>query len=434
MARMNLKGYPFQYLFALGNTDFLGTPAGTQWKQDFLNGTATAVGNLEGTVAYLQEWIDRGYITDFDLSGSDFMADFYDGKIAMVLSTATSRWTGVGKTTGETMEVGIMAWPGENGNHGMLLYNVSRYYGLNRDLADEGNEQKLEDALKVLSFMSTEEGQLALASGARNGVAFPLKGDVVDEDSPLYEVSDYITGGYTVQLAYEGWESDLLIPMADEIINLIQGTIDGDELLRRFDEINTQVREDPDSLVLAVADEDLTTEQAARLSGVAMMAYTGADVSLVSVGGITEDLLENASGVQCGIYAGSINEEVVNIFRPYGTALATIDLTGAEIAELLATGRQLRADPDAIGTEYTYLDQVVEYAMPYVLTVRGDGELDPAATYTVVFNRQDIFDDLAEAWGDRLTTIDDANSGTAITAWLEALPDGHFGAADLYLP
>jgi raffinose/stachyose/melibiose transport system substrate-binding protein len=324
MARMGLKGYPFQYFFALGNTDFLGTPAGTKWKEEFLNGETTAVGNLESVAAYYQEWIDRGYIAINEMSDSDFMSDFYDGKIAMVLGTATSRWTGVGKTTGETIEIGIMAWPGENGNHGMLLSNVAKYYGLNKELAESGNEQKLEDALKVLSFMSTEEGQTALVAGSRNGVAFPFKNFKIEEDSPLYEVRDYIENGYTVPLVYEEWEEHFLIPMADDMTEMIAGNIDGDEMLARFDTLYEQFEENPDADALGWADESFTAEQTARLAGMAMIDALDADVSLVSLGGIYDDCYENSTGVQCGIYDGAVSEEIVNIFRPYGTGLATV--------------------------------------------------------------------------------------------------------------
>lgn len=432
-ARMNLKGYPFQYFFALGNTDFFGTPAGAQWKEDFLAGRANAVGSLEGTADYFQKWVDAGYITDYNLDGTDFMSDFYDGKVAMVLGTTTSRWSGVGKTTGKAMEVGIMAWPGENGNHGMLLSNVSCYYGLSSELAKTGNEQKLQDALKIMQFISTEEGQEALCSGSSNGVAFPFAEFTVDEDNPLYEVKDYIEQGYTIPVAYEGWEEALLTPMADELTSLVQGKITKEELLQRFDEINADIQDDPGAYDYAYLDADLTQEQAARLSGMAMIECVDADVSLVSLGGITEDgnNLENSTGVQCGIYSGGITEEIINIFRPFGTKLATIELTGAEIKSMVQTGRELYADPNDIGSEYGYLSEPVTYYMPYELIVKNDVELVDGRLYKVVFNAYDYSDRLADEWGGRLTLVSNANSGTAIKEWLEKLGDGILTANDL---
>jgi raffinose/stachyose/melibiose transport system substrate-binding protein len=431
MARMGLKGYPFQYFFALGSTDFLGTPAGTKWKTDFLNGDATAVGNLESAAEYFQEWIDKGYIAVNDKSDSDVMSDFYDGKVAMVLGTATSRWTGVGKTTGETIEIGIMAWPGENGNHGMLLSNVARYYGINKELDEEGNEQKLEDALKVLSFMSTEEGQTALAAGSQNGAAFPFKNFKIEEDSPLYEVRDYIENGYTVPLVYEKYEKHFLIPMADSLTDMVSGKIDADELLAEFDMLYDEFKDNPEADAVGWADESFTAEQTAALSGMAMIDAMDADVSLVSLGGIYDDGYENSTGVQCGIYDGAVTEEIINIFRPYSNGIATVTLTGAEIKELYEKGREYVADPSAIGAQRPDGEEIVEYSMPYVLVVKDNAELDDNKEYKVVFSMGDYSDANEEKWGDGLNTTNDETSGTAIIKWIQSKPDRHFGTKDL---
>jgi raffinose/stachyose/melibiose transport system substrate-binding protein len=433
VARMNLKGYPFQYMWALGNTDFTGTPDGIEWEEDFLNGNATAVGNLESTAEYLKKWIDAGYITDYDLYGADVMGDFYDGKIAMVLGTGTASWEGTGKTTGEKIEVGIMAWPGENGNHGMLISNVASYYGLNKELSMAGNEQKLEDALKVIEFMSTEEGQQTLAQGSRNVEASPFKNFHVDEDSPLYEVKDYIEDGYTVPLVYEGWVDDLLAPMADEIIKLVEGEIDTDEMLERFDEINAEVKANPDANDFARLEEKLSKEQVARLVGMALIDYSGAEVSLVSLGGITEDgnNLENETGVQCGLYPGGIDEEIVNIFRPSSSRIVTVELTGAEINSMCDLGKVNIADPDALGTEYSYLDEAVTYTMPYVLVAKDDMEIENDITYRVAFAQGDYGDIYASEWGDKIYVLEDGSPYDAIVSWLENLPEKSFDSSAL---
>jgi raffinose/stachyose/melibiose transport system substrate-binding protein len=432
-AKMSQKNYVFQYLFALGSTDFLGTTAGTQWKQAFLDGSATAVGNLESTADYLKEWIDAGYIADYNSDGTDLMSDFYDGKIAMVLGTGTSAWSGTGKTTGENIEVGIMAWPGENGNHGMLLSSVERYYGLSKKLAEPGNEQKLEDALKVLDFISTEEGQAALCSGSWDGMVFPFSNFEIGEDSPLYEVKDDIEQGYTAPLTYEKWEEKLLSPMADEILALVHGDISTEEMLAQFDEINQNVHENPQSYTYATLDENLTKEQTARLAAMAMMKYTDAEVSLVSLGGITEDgnYLENPTGVQCGIYAEDITEEIIDIFRPNSTQLSVIGLTGKEIKKMASDGRELYADPDESGSEYAGLSAPVTYYMPYVLVTQNDEALSDDKTYRVVFAAGDYSDRIAGEWGDRLETLTDKSPADAIASWLKKQPDGHFGVEAL---
>jgi raffinose/stachyose/melibiose transport system substrate-binding protein len=433
IAHMDEKEEPFQYMFALGNTGFLGTVEGAKWKTDFQAGNANAVGSLESSVEYFEKWIDAGYITDQDLDYSGFTSDFYDGRIAMMLGTGTFRWSGVGESTGETIEIGIMAWPGENGDHGILLSGLSGFYGISSELGEPGNEQKLEDALKVLEFITTEEGQSALCTGHGNGTYFPCTDFEVDEDSPLYEVKDYIDLGYTVPFTYQNWEDGFVTPMADELIRLIQGELDTTELLERFDSIKRNVNEDPDFYEYAVLDENLTQEQTARLVGIAMIEDTEADVSLVSLGGITDDgnYLENPTGVQCGIYAGAITESLVNVFRPNSRKMAVVTLTGAEIQDMVDSGRELYADPEENGTNYTYLDAPVTYYMPYVLVTRDDEPLSADQTYRVVFAESDYSDRIAKSWGDRLTLISDESPEEAVITWLQKRTNGHFGASDL---
>ena len=46
----------------------------------------------------------------------------------------------------------------EDGTQNMFITSTVRCYGLSRKLEEPGNEQKLEDALKVMELLSTEEG------------------------------------------------------------------------------------------------------------------------------------------------------------------------------------------------------------------------------------------------------------------------------------
>jgi hypothetical protein len=201
-------------------------------------------------------------------------------------------------------------------------------------------------------------------------------------------------------------------------------------MLEEFDRINQTLQENRESFDYAELDENLTQEQTARLVGMALIDETDADVALVSLGGITDDgnYLENSAGVQCGIYAGGINEEILNIFRPNSSQLAVIDLTGKEILDMAEQGRELYADPNKLGTEYTYLTEAVTYYMPYVLVTKDDENLSESKSYRVVFSGSDYSDRIAGEWGDRLTILSDESPADALIAWLKKQPGGHFGA------
>jgi hypothetical protein len=161
-----------------------------------------------------------------------------------------------------------------------------------------------------------------------------------------------------------------------------------------------------------------------------MMEATDADVSLVSLGGIYEGKYENRYGVQCGIYAGFVREEQVNIFRPWDSSLALVSLTGAEIEEMADQGRVFTITPEE-NTIDPEERETVECSFPYVLTLRGGAELDPERQYRVVFSEKDYNEALAEGWGEGLEIVEGENSGKAIMAWLANLPDGHFDRSSL---
>lgn len=55
-----LVGGPFHVFFNLAKTDWLATPDGARWEQDFLSGNATASGKWDSTMDYIQRYIDIG--------------------------------------------------------------------------------------------------------------------------------------------------------------------------------------------------------------------------------------------------------------------------------------------------------------------------------------------------------------------------------------
>jgi raffinose/stachyose/melibiose transport system substrate-binding protein len=368
-ANLRLAGHPFTYFFSLNNTGFFGTPAGSKWKTDFLEGTVTAAGYLEEPMAYFQQWIDAGILQAQDVGSREGLDEFMAGNVAMVLNLNIS-WD-YEQADGSTMEVGIIPWLSEDGSNNMLTITVNRLFGIRKALEEPGNEQKLADALKVMEFLSSLEGQELLA-GTTEGI-LPLKNTVIDADSPLHEVQGLIDGGYTVPLVYIGWVDHLLYPLSEGLNQMISGTMTGNEVIAALDEVNAQLQADPHSDAITYVAQALSQEQAARLSGMAMLDYAGADAALVSLGDYIDDL-QNRYGVNAGVYPGYMTQEQINIFCPWNTDTVTMTFTGAELEALAELG----ANIEGAGAYF-----------PYVLTVRNDAALEPEQTYTVVFSLAD---------------------------------------------
>ncbi|WP_373219005.1 ABC transporter substrate-binding protein [Ruminococcus sp. 5_1_39BFAA] len=231
---ISLEGYPFNYFFSLGNTIYFGTQDGVQWKENFPKGKASAAGNegLEEVVQYYNEWIENGIITNEHMSTEEYLES---GNVVFYLCLGLPSYE-YETEDGKTYEFGIMPWLSRDGSNNMLTQDVPRYFGLNKHLEEEGNEQKLEDALHVLEFLSSEAGQEAIMSmAATNLYASPLNMDEISEDHPYQEVADVINSGHTVQQVFVGWE-DILIPVARDMRAVITGELSADELLEKLDE------------------------------------------------------------------------------------------------------------------------------------------------------------------------------------------------------
>lgn len=373
---MDLDGYPFNYFFNIGNTKYFGTPEGTQWKEDFPAGEVKAAGNsgLRETVDYFDRWVENGFITAENTTEEQF----FNGECVFFLTLGISEYEHAAED-GKTYAFGILPWLSEDGGSNMLTRTVSKHIGINKTLAEEGNEKKLEDALKLLNYVSTIEGQQALMS-SNAAYVLPLNDSVIADDSPYKEIADLVNAGRTVPLLYVGWE-DLIIPIAQDIKMLINGEIDAGGLPEAFDITNAKLMEGSSDDVYAVASETLTLEKTAELIAIAEGKAVGADCTLITLDEYRNDELRNNKGAAWYIYEGNVSTAVVNLIRPRAATISTLEMTGAEIKAMRDEGFDL----DGNGNPYKY-----------ILFTKGGIELDDAATYKLAVSTGELTEDMLE--------------------------------------
>lgn len=374
-AVMTLPGYSFHDFFALGNTFYFNTLEGAQWKKDFLTGKANASGNLEPALEYFQKWIDEGLIDPSDMYNYDTDTQFKKGEAVFELSLGSESsmdFDDVGH-----MEYGIMPWLPQEGGEPMLINNISRYYALNKSLGEPGNEQKLQDALHFMEFLSTPEGQSALDPS--KDVISPLKTAEIDEDSMAYAVKELIASGNTIPLVYSGWD-DLIIPMSESLYGMISGENNVEETAKAFDEARDKLLRDG-VVSYGNVPEYIGLEDTARLVGISLVKGTDADVALVSLMkfyGFRDKM--NRTGVGCGIYPGELIPDRLRTFVP-ASEYCIIEMTGAEIKEAAKTGCNLFGQGN-------YYD--------YVVSAKNNMELEDSKTYKVILGKNDISEEKAE--------------------------------------
>ena len=363
---LEYTGFGFQYLFNLGDTVFLRTPEGLRWVEQFLGGEVTADAVWNETLAYMQRWIDLGMIDGawYGKTAQDAQNHFLEGNTAFFVHGGTFRFSQYEDGTGD--RYGILPWLSEDGSNNRYITNTSCYFGLNADLEKPENKQKLEDALKFMQFISTEEGQRLLPGGKNQFL--PLLEEGTGAPDEYREVLSMLNAGFSAPLAYAGWE-DLIVSVGSECLDWYAGKSTGEQVLAVMNRAQKDSLEDKTHAYGRIA-ENLTLEETAKLVGTAFAKAVGADGSLISLGEY-HDGKENRFGVNGCLWKGAVTDEVISSVNPLGwvNTIKTATLTGKEIQQLAKEGFDLYDDGNPF---------------PYVLTTTGNAELDDEREYTVV--------------------------------------------------
>lgn len=364
--RMDLDGNIFTVMLGLGATDFLSTPEGQRWITDFAAGRATAKGNLEPVIGYLQEAAEAGLINMKDYGNNSSNLAFMTGGALFHMCSQWSVYHWENADYG-IWDYGIIPFLAKTGGDNMLISNTARYYGLSKALEEPGNEIKLEDAKKVLAFMSTPEGQKALCS--YNNVCYsPVIGYELDADSPLKEVEDTLNRGYVMENPYSVF-SEIIVDTVAKFYEMFEGKCTASEVCEAMDALNEE-RLAQGGLYLAKATETLTQEKTARLIAIAEAEAAQADAALISIASLVDCHTANQCAVSVPLYEGGITTEDVAMITPRSNKnVLTVALTGNQLKELCEKGFTPSGEDSEI--------------FPYYVFIRNDAAIDGAATYVV---------------------------------------------------
>ena len=369
--QLQYPGYGFQYLCNIADTSFLSTIDGMVWQEKFLNGEANVEDTPEMVEALqlLNRWRDIGMLNadgtpDEDNATKKFVIE---GNTLFLVGNSNDLLTG--EASSDTYR--LMPYLSEDGSQNVFILNVNRFVGLNKKLGEAGNEQKLEDAGKILDLISTVEGMTALDPKQTNSRLFPLKDWAADEDSYYVDVLDDLNSGHTASFIYSGWEN-IVVELGEKMIDFVKGNTSLDEVIRCFDE-NQHLITDNDVEYYTTVTETIGTEDCAKLVGVIFGEAAGADAALISVNQWNPNLdtIEmNTPGVSGSLFPLPVSDQELTSILPTGWRgnIQLITLTGAEIKSLAETGY------DFYGNGNTF---------PYVLVTRGGMELDDNTTYTI---------------------------------------------------
>ena len=427
-----LPGGLFQVITNIAQMNFLDTPDGAAWEKAFLAGEDVDYALWDGTLAYLQKLIDLGFfeLLDENPTSTGVENGLYSGNTLFAISQSAFNPDG-GKEVTED-EFGLMPFISEDGTANYYIYNPTSFIGLSKTLLEEGNEQKLEYALKIVELYATEAGQEALNYNAET---FPILSDSdISTDSYLYDAYHASLEGRMERLKYTTWnEYGLITPIGDAFKNWIIGEGSGQDITAAMKEIRQEAKDQGGAPVYCTCEEDLTLEESAEIVGGVYAKIAGTEVALMSLGATHAGELReyeidgstcsiagmkaNQYGVNGVFYAGGITQEDSWVALP-GTysntdSIAVLHLTGAQLKELTETGFDQYDDGEPF---------------PYVLSVRGDAELDDNTVYEVATVPGNYTQEVAELGDVQFMDVDNF-----LNVFTETLGDYEVLSADMTL-
>lgn len=378
VTNLNVDTFGFQYLCNLADTCELSAESGKQWQRDFLSGEAKAEDGFGKALDYMKQWVDLGLIMTPEQSrtayGEDFtpFEKFAEGNTAFFIGNM-NRTTQNSDGSGDSFA--LMPYLSENGDNNKIIIAPTRVFGISKELEKEGNEQKLHNALRILEFIATKEGQAAL--GSDNSIS-ALKGVNVGESSPYYKAIKEVNEGRSAPFLYAGW-TEIMSKTGKSVIDFCNGKITRTETLDAFDKAVTDYLK-TGVPVYAHADETIDIDTVIKMVGQAFCEESGADCALVSKNDLQgTGEIQNAAGVSAPILPVDIDDEYISVFTPGGrkSKITTVTLTGKRVKEVLKQGFD-REVTDPVTQE----KQTANFS--YVLVTKEGFKLKNSENYTVV--------------------------------------------------
>ncbi|MEG0750924.1 MAG: extracellular solute-binding protein [Oscillospiraceae bacterium] len=286
-------------------------PQDTQWIDDYNNGIGCFKDNFMPALETFQQLIDAGILKkdDLDIGYADREYMLFNRECAMIEDSVLLARMGF-DLTGSTDEFALMPFfnPGTDSDW-VRLYPVC-YIGVNKNLAEPKNAQKLEAVMSMLKYISTLEGQRAL-SGDTEAVFSSLKGvsppNIVEIEDMRHALNN---GRYAVFPTFKNAQNALRRGLA----GMVEGKFSAIDVAKMVDEENLSPSESESLEVFGTASEDFTQEETGSFVTDVMRDYSGCEMALFLDNG--KDGRYNGKGISASLYEGELTRRDINRVLP----------------------------------------------------------------------------------------------------------------------
>lgn len=373
-----------------GHGSGFGKPEDAQWLADYSSGVGSFGDHYSGALNTFQTLIDEGVLKkeDLDITYADREKMFFSRECAMVEDSVLMARIGE-NATGTTDEFRLMPFfcPGEE-NDWARLYAVC-YIGVNKQLAEKENKEKYELVMRLLEYISTPEGQVALA--ADTGGMFSGLNDTDPPDVP--EITDLLpalkNGRYEVFPTLKNAQGALRSGLA----GMVEGKMTAADVIKMVDRENLFPARPAPLQVLGTATEDFTLIETGNFVTDAMRAESGCEIALFLDNGKDGKNNGNGKGLCGRIYKGELTARDIRRIYPDTRAgekgeLLKVKMSGEDLLKTLEYS--IPVDNDITGWFYYFsglkmtFDPTAEPGKRIQAITDDEGNaIDPAREYSI---------------------------------------------------
>ncbi len=267
-------------------------------------------------------------------------------------------------------------------NRGLIL-GTTNTWGISKYLEEKGNEKKLKNALRVLEYISSEEGQNAIS---QDPAAIPALKNLKSEDIPEFMRNLWNDNTNSIKsfFLYTGYEH-MLSETAQILIDaMAESSSEGmkDEFIALADQLNEEyLQSQMSSAAFGYIEDDMSVKQTRKISCEAFRAAAEADMAIASESGIKNDII-NPYGLSGNLFKGSVTSESLTlIVAAQNVNVEYVYLTGKEISNMQKQGKHIKNE-DGEEASFDYW-------------ISGDN-IDSMATYKVAMLEGDYSQEFAD--------------------------------------
>lgn len=343
-----------------GYASSFAKPENAQWMDDYNQGKGSFGDNFTPALRIFQRLVNEGILQKSDLNVyyQDRERMLFTRQAAMAEDSVLMARMGL-ELTGSNDEFGLMPFFNPTSDSDWArLYPVC-FIGVNKHLTEAENKEKYDLVMQLLEYISTPEGQEALA-GDTGAMFSSLKGVSPPNISEIKDLIPALTHGrYAVFPTLKNAQEAL----REGLAGMVAGTLTSDDVIKMVDAQNISPPVIVAAEMIGTAEANFSLIETGNFLTDAMRERSGSDIALFLDNG--KDGRFNGKGISGRLYKGDLTVLDVKRVLPdlkHGEngELWKITMTGADLIHTLE--HSIPVDNDRGGWFYYFSGLRVSYA------------------------------------------------------------------------